>query len=178
MQIRALFVMFISAPRYGKSSVGFQPIRIRENSTMNSNNKYSWCFPLNRTNIIFIDMQANKLHHIDYCPHKTKLFRNFVFMITYQFFGSVRGTFNLHSGLLRDVHVHGMLSGSYALLGWQKKVRWLQLLFLISSMYFIADFLFYKNVITQCIELSTFTKDFQLLASLFGCHWNSTLSFL
>jgi hypothetical protein len=36
MQIRDLFVMFMSAPRYGKLSVGFQPIRIRENSTMNN----------------------------------------------------------------------------------------------------------------------------------------------
>jgi hypothetical protein len=32
-----LFVMFMSAPRYGKLSVGFQPITIRENSTMNNN---------------------------------------------------------------------------------------------------------------------------------------------
>jgi hypothetical protein len=37
MQIRDLFVMFMSAPRYGKLSVGFQSIRIRENSTMNNN---------------------------------------------------------------------------------------------------------------------------------------------
>jgi hypothetical protein len=38
MQIRDLFVMLMSAPRYGKLSVGFQPIRIRENSTMSYNN--------------------------------------------------------------------------------------------------------------------------------------------
>jgi hypothetical protein len=36
MQVRDLFVMFMSAPRYGKLSVGFQLIRIRENSTMNN----------------------------------------------------------------------------------------------------------------------------------------------
>jgi hypothetical protein len=29
LQIRELFVMFMSAPRYGKLSVGFQPMRIR-----------------------------------------------------------------------------------------------------------------------------------------------------
>jgi hypothetical protein len=32
--------MLMSAPRYGKLSVGFQPIRIRENSTMNNNDIY------------------------------------------------------------------------------------------------------------------------------------------
>ena len=41
MQIRDLFIMFMLSSRYGKLSVGFQPIRIRENSTMNNNKKYS-----------------------------------------------------------------------------------------------------------------------------------------
>ena len=65
-------------------------------------NKYSWCFPLNKTNItVYYRHQANEYSII--LSALVKLFRNFVFMITtdHLFFGFNRGTFNLHSGLVK-----------------------------------------------------------------------------